>query len=542
MATPYFSPRWLTLALLAIAPVACFATDVAPKLPPDRFHYPVALQLSPAGTQLFVANSNFDLQYTGGTLQVLDAVRLRALVPRVCDADEDCTSTQRCDSSSTPQNGSSPSFFCVDREGPSAGQPCAGLGEQSIGARGLYPGRCAPLDIVTPPDGRGSLVFGAVRIGTFATEIVYRSRPPAADGAERPGARIFVPVRGESTLHWLDVDDDSKASRGPLLECGQGATGGCDDAHRVGNDPSTESVGEQRLPSEPFAIDATADAAYVVVAHQGGGAVSLFTHDWDDARGPRLVSVLRGQPNRVMGVAALPARDAASPSFLIGFRESPELRVLRVHPPLPPTSAFLSEAGRVGIRANASSADSREIAVDADDRLACERACSGAARATCLDGCAAVPVRAYIANRSPASLIVAELRPGTNQSTELPTILDSIPMPVGPARVQLGKVIDLDGKPAKRVFVVSFDQRRVAIVDPLERRVEATVETGRGPQGLALDLGELDAQGVPSHAFAFVAHFVDSYLAVIDLDRRHARHYGRIVLNIGRPIAPRSAK
>ena len=57
--------------------------------------------------------------------------------------------------------------------------------------------------------------------------------------------------------------------------------------------------------------------------------------------------------------------------------------------------------------------------------------------------------------------------------------------------------------------------------------VEARVLTGRGPTAIAIDT---------ANALAYVAHFTDSYVGIIDLDRRHAT-YGTIVRALGRPTA-----
>jgi hypothetical protein len=42
-------------------------------------------------------------------------------------------------------------------------------------------------------------------------------------------------------------------------------------------------------------------------------------------------------------------------------------------------------------------------------------------------------------------------------------------------------------------------------------------------------------------AHAYVAHFTDSYLGVIDLDQRNST-YGTMLATIGRPSAPRASK
>ncbi len=102
--------------------------------------------------------------------------------------------------------------------------------------------------------------------------------------------------------------------------------------------------------------------------------------------------------------------------------------------------------------------------------------------------------------------------------------------------MEVGKVIDRNGKLSTRVFVVCFDTRFVFMYDPDAKRIDATFSTGRGPQALAFDTAP-DA----THSFLFVAHFTDSYLGVIDLDMRNAT-FGTMFATIGQPLPPRESR
>jgi hypothetical protein len=115
-------------------------------------------------------------------------------------------------------------------------------------------------------------------------------------------------------------------------------------------------------------------------------------------------------------------------------------------------------------------------------------------------------------------------------------------MPIGVSRVVVGNIIDLDGQPRRRVFVISFDQRRVAIYDPEARVVEKWIETGRGPHALVIDQGFTDQDPPRGYAWGYLGHFTDSYLAVVDLDRRHTHGYGQIVLTLSAATPPRTSK
>ncbi|HOU90040.1 MAG TPA: hypothetical protein PLU22_03295 [Polyangiaceae bacterium] len=542
-------PRRAGACALLLTATACFPPGEGRDPPLERVYFPVGLALDDARTRLFVVSSDFDLQYNGGAVHAFDLERLRGRVPQVCAGDADCPSSQRCDDVETAQNGGIPSFWCVDREGPRAGAPCGALRERSAANRWLEPGRCEYLSAVSPQDGGEPIQVDAVGIGAFATDVLYRAAPPDAAGGDLTG-RLFVPVRGDATLHVIDI----RAGDGRLW-CGQDRNEGkCADAYRAGDDPETENTRDLRMPPEPFAIDATADGEAIAVTHQTDGSVSLFVNDWE--RPARLEFVAAGLPQRVVGIAAIPepAVVAATgydyrPGFLTTFRDSPEVRLLRFYDDIDPTSPssvrrpFLEQSGGVVITANATGYDSRGIAIDAGPRRACEVACAG--EPACLGECAGIPLGVFVSNRSPDSLLVGATRPDATptSSDDLPIFYDSVPVPVGASRVVVGQVVDAAGRLASRVFVLCFDQRRLVIYDPVARRIEKTVTTGRGPHAFVVDATDAaDGGGPTSRSFGYLAHFTDSYLAVVDLDQRHHRTYGEIVLTIGNPVPPRANK
>ncbi len=546
--------RLLSL-FVSLTAVGCFdpGEGVDPQL--DRVYFPVGVALSPAGTRLYVVSSNFDLQFNGGAVQAFDAERVVQMVPRGCTEDAQCRTGERCDSTATEENGGVPSRWCVTTSGPTTGKPCGALVEKSEATLITQPGRCGFVDTQNPPDGGGSLVRASAGIGAFATDVIYRSRP------EGPGGRLFIPVRGDATLHYIEVIDDSEADPGPHeLFCGQTAEGNCNDAHRRGDDPEAENTRGLRLAQEPFGIDATPDGHGIVLSHQTEGTASLFVNDaaaWGDGVssfgvGPKLEFALTGLPRRVMGVAALPEPALVGeaglyyqPGFLLTFRDAAEVRLLRFFDDAAsqPARPFIQSAGAVGVTANSLGFDSRGIAVDASLRNQCEVACpeaSGTARTDCLATCAGVPVGVYAANRTPSSLLIGRSRPNQSatSSDDLPTFFDSIALPFGPSRVIVGEVLDQDGQRVTRVFVVCFDSRRIGIYDPVGRRIEKWIETGRGPHAFA---SFVHGSGDQLRPLGYVGHFTDSYVGVVDLDQRSPNH-GTLVLMLGRPLPPRTSK
>ena len=563
-------------ALSALLLNACYPPGDGKPPPPEELYFPTGLALDTqaksesvegAPRYLYVVNSDFDLQYRSASVISYDLDKVRHVVPRNCTATADCVPFEQVcdapDAEGLPDGlnpNRNPSYYCVDpvpvdpdpaHENDLELKVCGSSKERDDADLILYPGRCPSVDAA-------SLVAGKVGIGAFATDVIFRANPDDAGQS-----RLFIPVRGDSTLHWIDVQP------GGQLECGQStsADGNCDDEHKAGNMPATT---DDHLvqPAEPFAIDATNDGTYVGVTNQTTGTVSLYHNDW--AGDAELVSIASGLPLAPVGIAAVPEPEIAEkaqlpgPAFLVTYRSAPQIDLLRVRED--PASAgastdydrfTLRRAGSVLLTANSLGFDSRGIAIDSRDReqgySRCEADsnCASAAdpkgcRANCLQ--TAPQSSVFVASRAPASLLVGAMTADSNytfNTNELPSFTDSIALTFGPSRVIVGDVRvpttatdkehDDHGPFAleSRVFVVCFDSRRIFVYDPKRRRIEAIVSTGRGPHALAVD---------SKRGLAYLGHFTDSYLGVISLDQRFPQTYATIVASIGTPKAPRSSK
>lgn len=492
-----FLPLLLVAALTAVP--SCVSPGEGPSPEPHAMYFPVGLAVSPAGHTLYVANSDFDLQYNSGTVIALDLDRIRSNLPPVWDAQ-------------------------------APGYPCGNLSPNRT--KLLYPGPCSPISLIAPPDGQGPLVGASVRIGAFATDLIAVARPDA------PGTRLFLPVRGDPSVTWIDVEDD-RYLEPPIsrsLFCGGDR---CDKRHRAGENPDT-NLRRVVLPPEPYGIAATESGNAVLVTHQTTGSVSLLTNEWDGV--PTLQFVSGGFPAGGVGIAPVPvprfvhvAGIDYQPGFLTTFRASPEVDLVRFFDDAAsaPARPFVVRAGTVGITVNASGVDSRGIAIDGTERRACEAQCND--DLTCLQTCAEVPAQVYIANRTPPSLLIGETRANVSAtgSDDLITIFDSFPLSYGASRVVFGSVINPEGEREPRVFVSCFDARYLFIYDPKGRRIDGQVRTGRGPHAMVLD---------PVEPYLYVAHFTDSYIGVVDLDQRHTQTYPSIIATLGVPLPPRESK
>jgi hypothetical protein len=502
--------------------VGCFPPGEGVEVPVADVYFPVGLAMDADASHLFVVNSDFDLQYNAGSLHTWDLGALRAIL-----AEDGYGATCR-------------------------------NGERSPEDKLLYPGKCEylPLD--------RSILSHEVEIGAFATDVIYRASP-AADGT----GRLFVPVRGDATLHWIDVAPDGS------LYCGNKGTRDdatvCDDSHRSGdNEPVVENTRYVSMLGEPFGVDANEDGRVILVSHQTSGAVGLLENDWSGTSAPELTVrysyTQTGLYERPMGVAALPQPKLAAarglvpdngyyPGFLVGFRSAAVVQLVRAYldttsdPPRPYTKV----TNQSPIYAASNGSDSRGLAVDASRRQTQERICmerfqvseecanDPACAATqpsgyvdCLTRASAVPLDVFVPSRAPASLLIGQSQAVNDDlaSSDAPVFVNSVPMPIGPTRAVVGDVVNLEGERERRVFVVCFDSRRVAIYDPERKRVEAEIVTGRGPQAIAVDA---------ANGLGYVAHFTDSYVGVVDLDQRRAS-YGTIIATVAKPSAPRTSK
>lgn len=542
----------------------CFPSGEGVDPPTNRsVYFPVGLALDADASHLFIANSDFDLQFNAGTVASWNLDAVRALLPQTCAVDADCTDPEKphCDApdpDQAPPPGYVPSYWCVGDNRAACGK----LGELSPAERQLYPGRCRWM---LPQ--RDGIFVDSAKIGAFATDIVYRPRPEGEAGTEQ--GRLFVPVRGDATLHWLDVLERNGVPG--KLECGQygaGQDGECAPSHRRGNTPAAENTRGDSLLPEPFGIDADEAAKFVLLTNQTSSALGLFQNTWGEGagldNGPSYQFTLQFSDGQPMGLGAVPRSwaDIATghtegPDFLTSFRGSAQLQLVRVYsdadsnPPRPYTKAIEG----VRILANANGADSRGLAIDGSLRRIEETRCAerfgvdatcandpdcaaaaGQGYVDCVTSAAAKPLDVLVTNRAPPSLLVGHTQRQTLDqpgALDVPAIQIAMALGYGPARVVVGPVVNPDGERERRAFAVCFDSRRVVIYDIERQRIDTEIQTGRGPQAFVVDA---------EHALGYVAHFTDSYIGVVDLDQRHARTYGSIIGSIEQPVAPRSSK
>lgn len=517
----------LALALgLPLGATGCFFGAEGREPPRDRLYFPTGVVASPGATTLYVANSDFDLRYSGGSLMALDLGAMRETVL--------------------------PILAGLTANRP-ASEVCSEVGLLPNTSSWLNPGPCDAFPLAR-------FVQEVAFIGAFTSGLLLTHEP------EGSRARLFASVRGDPSITYFDVADDRGGSSDFSLDCGQGAGSFCSPDHRLGQDPERNLRGLQ-LPADPVGLAATDDGEAIVAAHQTQGAASLVTNDWSGR--PELSYFVSNLSDGPTEVAAIPepafvalarqdAQDGGRPfiyrsGFAVTFRYSAEMNVLRYVPDsgsVPPRP-FIQRESAVGVFTSASNFDSRGVAIVDAERDACEQSCEGVADAlSCLTACAeSVPVRIFMANRTPASLLVGEVRVIVNRAvddegveqitsaTEDVFFYDAIPLDFGASRVEVGPIIDESGERVERVFAIAFDTRRIFVFDPFEHRMEAVIRTGRGPHDVGFDVG-VDADTGEPFGFLYVGHFTDSYLGVVDLDQRRPGTFGNMFASIGIPAEP----
>jgi hypothetical protein len=411
-------------------------------------------------------------------------------------------------------------------------------------------------------------------------------------------------VRGNASLTWADVardtpdmvpPEDRNAPYAPFsLACGQGGDRRCDAIHQVGEDPNEpDNTRRITMPGEPFGMAVSEDGKAIVITHQNETKTSLFltglsreNNDGDGSvRTPSIQFILDKVPFGGVGITPIPhdrdaflgATDLPRPAFLETSRVIAEVSLIRQYPDefgglqSAQRRPFLDLERAFPVTAAAGGADSRGLVVDPTPRLACKakvRPADAATNRTQADvdrevqACARKPARAFLANRTPAALLVGDVgvAEGADGSYDPDRLLihTSIPLASGPSRVYLAPIVDRDGAYALRVFVVCFDAATLFVIDPDTLALENVIRTGPGPFAMAFDPFTLEdvathaqvpfdtrdaGRGLRRYRFAYLASFTQSFVQIIDLDDAQANRatFERIVFTLGNPTNPKGS-
>jgi hypothetical protein len=586
----------LGAAVAALAPglVNCYATGAGTDPPLDRFYFPVGLAVSHGGNVLYALNSDFDLQYNGGTIQSYDLAKIRR------DA---VLMMHRPYHPSLPLERPLERVFGVENKScDELNLPQTRLDDTAR----PFGSSCAPAVLAS------AYVKDAAIIGAFGTDLqISRDRrtlqPPEGTLTSLPRTkdRLFAPLRGSASIFWVDVANDSNAAGDFAIDCGVRVNNRCEAKHFTGTDPDAEPANTRKLtlPGEPFGLAQSEDGASLVVTHQNDTKASLLstglTYDCGNVPGspcqtPSVQFIAEGLRTGGTSVVAVPydrdaffdANEVPKPAYLGTSRLVAELGLLREYPDEAGGTAsslrrpFLARERAYPLTISAGGTDSRGIVLDPTPRLVCKARVRSENLAavpprTAADvakdrrACARKPLRVFVANRTPAALLVGELGTDVGRETdetfdpERLTFFDSIPLTAGPSKVFLAPIVDAKGNYALRVFVVCFDASAIYVLDPDTLELENTIRVEAGPFALAFDPFLLEdvalRKPVPTDAtvpllrepgtlhkyrFAYVASFTKSTVQLLDLDNSLTKKdtFERVVFNVGEATLPKGVK
>jgi hypothetical protein len=298
---------------------------------------------------------------------------------------------------------------------------------------------------------------------------------------------------------------------------------------------------------------------------------------------PSLQFVLDGVPTGGNGIVTVPhdpdafeAGQEPRPAFLQTSRASTDIALLRYYPDegdgqqsslLRP---FIVREATFTLTANAGGTDSRGIVIDPTPRLACKGAVApaGGTRSQAdvqvdIQACARLPARVFFANRTPASIVLGQIGEPSVTGTYDPDLLSvfgNVPLSLGPSKLYLAPIVDVDGNYALRLFVVCFDSATIYVYNPALGTIENVVRVGPGPFAMAFDPFTSDDvamhRKVPKdprtpelpdlkrYRYAYIASFTDSYIQVLDLDNSlpSKNTFETVVFKLGLPTLPRGTQ
>jgi hypothetical protein len=524
-------------AVLAIAGVgmgACYSAGSGSAPPTSSFYFPVGLAVSNNGQALYVANSDFDLQFNGGTLQSYDLTRIRedTAVLIASNVGQQLPPAPATDAGSFDAgtiDADIPFFFS------DGGSSCS---DASIVAPAPWPsGQRPPLGMscAPPVDSTNDRYRKQTAdIGAFASDLQL-----SVDGT-----RLFTTVRGDATLTWATVEPSAPLA----FNCGQLTNGGrCDATHQAGNNSS--ACGNTRhatMPGEPFSFAQTEDGTALAVTQQATQETSLLLSgisprqapSWSPANScaaevaghvvtpPSMQFVLEQVPVGGNGIVAVPhdpdavrrCEDVSDkfpcirPAFLETTRSAPEIDLIRYYDDDGSTlpRPFLVREAAYPVNVNSPGTDQRGIVVDPTPRLVCKAKAVAQAMANgeqppgpgskAFVQCGQLPARIFIASRSPSSIIygtIGGFAPSGDGSYDPDQLhlLGNFPVVAGAARLYLAPIVDATGHYAIRLFVVCYDSAQVFVFDPdnvLDNQIqgatpEAVLSVGPGPFAMAFD-------------------------------------------------------
>jgi len=314
------------VAIIAWTVPACYQGGGGTNPPTNTFYFPVGLGVSAGGHVLYAANSDFDLQWNGGTLQSYDLAAVRRDTLALIQAN---FGTSGGDASGLGNN-----VWLADGGGDAGPPPqtqvqwfpdC--LGDAAI----LSNGSRIPLgEACAPPVDSTRYKQDSAIIGAFATQLElepvftfgYGTRVSIAGAGP---TRMYIPVRGDATLTWADLTYDDPNTLPPnitdggpapsafRIQCGQSPSDLiCDGEHHT-NITAPDNTRQETLPGQPFGLALTDDGTAITITAQTEPMTSLLLSGFSSPFGTgQIQGAVAGTDANVSEAASAASVDAAS--------------------------------------------------------------------------------------------------------------------------------------------------------------------------------------------------------------------------------------
>lgn len=290
------------LAVAVCLVPACYSGGGGTAPPPNTFYYPTGLAVSQGGNALYAVNSDFDLQWNGGTLQVYDLFLLRRDADLLINAN---LSVPGAPSPTACSGNSAATADCIPFLSPweMPGQPGSCVDTTPTPSVTEANGTRVPLgEDCAPAVDSTRYIQDSFTIGAFATQLQLSP----------DGSRLFTPVTGNASLTWANVVPDDPNTVPPrdmavaaaacepdagsstchkwtpsqptpydtstspfVIDCAPDANGQCTRTAGGVLDPG-DSRGVT-MPGEPFGMALTPDGTAVAITHQTTTQTSLLT-------------------------------------------------------------------------------------------------------------------------------------------------------------------------------------------------------------------------------------------------------------------------
>ncbi len=455
------------------------ARTTGENLPAGLMSFPIAIELSVDEDAegkprfLYVTSSNFALQWNSGNVQSYDLDKVLKAIQTGCIGAGVANSCLEADF-----QGNINEPACI----------CDPVNDDSCTA--IPPDRCSvvPADLrfrdpgaalrLIPVEG---LIRGEVSIGSFSDGM----------GLSTDGKRIYVPVRSDANLTFIDVDDEGRLSCGGAF----GEPHTCSSTYRTGSSELVNPTLGLNLPADPvdvFVGDLAADFAtdpddpafrgdYILMAHREGRA-SMFFDQFrpggpEPQKRPRLAATIDNlAPEQVTITYEPGAKRAWIPSA-----EVPAIVRLGIGIDGDPTQSYLFDAGTLFVSGLDQGRSNRDIRFDPR------------------------PGRnlAYIVSRSPEALVVARSDVAGGDLS----MVGQIPTCGDPSRVQIAEV-PARGDTVVLAFVSCFLSRNVQVIDTDALQGLTILTNISGAFEFAIDA---------PRRLMYIADFSSSVLRVADL-------------------------